>query len=199
MTTSTEGCLNSLKWWWHTSKQVVIRRHIQIISKWCRRLRRRKWWNHPATHPQPVQISPRWQASFLCRSSKAVNHQDPFCMGGTPGGREHWQGGMHWQWRLRWHWRCNWRVHCNFARAVKDAQQEEKYCYHCGSPDHFICNCPLVAASRTDLHLNWKEGMVPKKGAQAPQGKATLLKVPQEGHPRHKMPNTDSLLESHSF
>ena len=24
------------------------------------------------------------------------------------------------------------------ARAVKDAQQEEKHCYHCSSPDHFI-------------------------------------------------------------
>ena len=36
------------------------------------------------------------------------------------------------------------------ARAVKDAQQEEKHCYHCSSPDHFICNCPVLAASRTD-------------------------------------------------
>ena len=26
------------------------------------------------------------------------------------------------------------------ARAVKDAQQEEKCCYHCSSPDHFICD-----------------------------------------------------------
>ena len=40
------------------------------------------------------------------------------------------------------------------AQAVKDAQQEEKCCYHCNSPDQFICNCPLVAASRTDSHLN---------------------------------------------
>ena len=27
------------------------------------------------------------------------------------------------------------------ARAVKDAQTEEKCCYHCSSPEHFICNC----------------------------------------------------------
>ena len=26
----------------------------------------------------------------------------------------------------------------HLARAVKDAQQEEKHCYHCSSLDHFI-------------------------------------------------------------
>ena len=36
------------------------------------------------------------------------------------------------------------------ARAVKDAQQVEKHCYHCGSLDHFIQNCPLVVGSRVD-------------------------------------------------
>ena len=36
------------------------------------------------------------------------------------------------------------------TRAVKDAQQVEKHCYHCGSPDHFICNCPLVVGSRAN-------------------------------------------------
>ena len=53
----------------------------------------------------------------------------------------------------------------HLARAVKDTQQEEKHCYHSSSLDHFICDCPLVAGSRTDLHLNQKEGMAPKKGA----------------------------------
>ena len=33
------------------------------------------------------------------------------------------------------------------ARAVKDAQQWEKHCYHCSSSDHFILDCPLVVAS----------------------------------------------------
>ena len=46
----------------------------------------------------------------------------------------------------------------HFAQAVKDAQQEVKHCYHCSSPEHFICNCLLVKASRTDPHLNQKEG-----------------------------------------
>ena len=40
------------------------------------------------------------------------------------------------------------------ARVVKDAQQEEKCCYHCSSPEHFIHDCPLVKASRMDSHLN---------------------------------------------
>ena len=52
------------------------------------------------------------------------------------------------------------------------------------SPDHFIHDCLLVAVSRTDSHLNWKEKTVPKKGAQAPQGKVTMLKVPQDRTPK---------------
>ena len=40
------------------------------------------------------------------------------------------------------------------ARAVMEAQQDEKHCYHCSSPEHFICECLLVKASRTATHLN---------------------------------------------
>ena len=53
----------------------------------------------------------------------------------------------------------------HLTRAVKDTQQAEKHCYHCSSPDHFICNCPLVAGSRADSPLNHREGMALKKGA----------------------------------
>ena len=42
----------------------------------------------------------------------------------------------------------------HLTRAVKEAQQEEKCCYQCGSPEHFIHDCPLVKASRTDSNLN---------------------------------------------
>ena len=66
----------------------------------------------------------------------------------------------------------------HLTRAVKDAQQAEKCCYPCGSPDHLICNNSLVVGSRADLPLNWREGMAPKKGAQAPQEKVTMPKVP---------------------
>ena len=53
----------------------------------------------------------------------------------------------------------------HLPRVVKDTQQEEKHCYHCVSPEHFIRNCPLLKASRTDSHLNQKEEMALKDGA----------------------------------
>ena len=70
------------------------------------------------------------------------------------------------------------------TRAEKDAKQVEKHCHHCGSPDHFLHDLPLVVGSRADSPLNWREGMAPKKGAQAPQGKVTMLEVPQDGTPQ---------------
>ena len=70
------------------------------------------------------------------------------------------------------------------ARAMKNTQKEEKCCYHCSSLDHFIHDCPLVKALRTDSHLNHKEGTAPKEGAQAPQMKATMPMTPLEGAPK---------------
>ena len=40
----------------------------------------------------------------------------------------------------------------HLATAVKEAQQDEKYCYHYSSLEHFIHECPLVKASRTATH-----------------------------------------------
>ena len=68
-------------------------------------------------------------------------------------------------------------------RAVKETQQEEKCCYHGSSKEHFICKCPLVKITRSATHLNWKEGMVLEKGAQAPQVTMAKPKAPQEGMP----------------
>ena len=51
------------------------------------------------------------------------------------------------------------------ARAVKDTQRDEKCCYHCSSPEHFICNCPLMKVARDKKQLNRKEETVAKKGA----------------------------------
>ena len=64
------------------------------------------------------------------------------------------------------------------ARAVKDAQMEEKCCYHCSSPEHFICNCPLVKTLRENTQLNGKEGMASKKGAQTPPNNSQHAKEP---------------------
>ena len=66
------------------------------------------------------------------------------------------------------------------AWAVKDTQVEEKCCYHCSSPKHFIHNCPLVRASRENMQLNHKEGMTSRKRALTPQMKITMPKNPQE-------------------
>ena len=66
------------------------------------------------------------------------------------------------------------------ARAVKDAQMDEKHCYHCSSPEHFICNCLLMKAARDKKQLNRKEGMVMVKGAWTPLKLANATKSPQQ-------------------
>ena len=65
------------------------------------------------------------------------------------------------------------------ARAVKDAQMDERHCYHCSSPEHFIHNCPLMKTTRDKKHLNGKEGMVMVKGAQTPPKAANAIRSPQ--------------------
>ena len=70
------------------------------------------------------------------------------------------------------------------VRAVKDTQMEEKHWYHCSSLDHFTHDCPLVKASGARSHLNCREGMAPKKEAQAPQTKVTMPNTPQEEVPK---------------
>ena len=66
------------------------------------------------------------------------------------------------------------------ARAVKDAQADEKCCYHCSSPEHFIHNCPLMKTARDKKQLNGKEGMAMVKGAQTPPKLANAAKSPQQ-------------------
>ena len=85
------------------------------------------------------------------------------------------------------------------VRAVKDTQKEEKCCYHCSSLDHFIHDCPLVKASRTNSHLNHNEGMVPKKGAGPLRWKWAHPQHPQRECPRHRAMYTDFLLECWSL
>ena len=66
------------------------------------------------------------------------------------------------------------------ARVVKDAQTDEKHCYHCSSPEHFICNCPLMKTARDKKQLNRKEGTVMTKGAQTPPTTTSAIKSPQK-------------------
>ena len=72
----------------------------------------------------------------------------------------------------------------HLAWAVKDTQVEEKHCYHCSSPKHFIWDCLQVKASNENMQLNCKEGMASRKGAQTPQMKMTMPQNPQEEVPK---------------
>ena len=65
------------------------------------------------------------------------------------------------------------------ARAGKDAQMDEKHCYHCSSPEHFIHNCLLMKTIRDKKQLNGKEGMATMKGAWTPPKKTSAGKSPQ--------------------
>ena len=74
------------------------------------------------------------------------------------------------------------------TRAVKDAQQEKKCCYHCSSLEHFIHECLLVKASRMDSHLNWKEGDDAKECSPGPlKEKQPCQGCPKMGCPRHRV------------
>ena len=70
------------------------------------------------------------------------------------------------------------------ARAVKDAQADEKHCYHCSSPEHSISNCLLVKTSMEKKQLNRKEGMALAKGAQTPLATTSTAKSPQMEAPK---------------
>ena len=69
------------------------------------------------------------------------------------------------------------------ARAVKDAQTDERHCYHCSSPEHFIHNCLLMKTARDKKQLNGKEGMVMVKGAWTPPKAMNAIKSPQKDAP----------------
>ena len=66
------------------------------------------------------------------------------------------------------------------ARVVKDAQTDEKCCYHCSSPEHFIWNCPLMKTARNKKQLNRKERMAMMKGAWTPPTTTSTIKSPQK-------------------
>ena len=74
------------------------------------------------------------------------------------------------------------------VRAVKDAQADEKHCYHCSSPEHFICNCPLVKTSREKKQLNRKEGTALMKEAQTPPATTSTMKSAQAEAPQGVKP-----------
>ena len=66
------------------------------------------------------------------------------------------------------------------ARAVKDAQADEKCCYHCSSPEHFICNCPLVKTSK-EKTVKQEGGDDINEGSLDPSGNDQCHKEPPDG------------------
>ena len=70
------------------------------------------------------------------------------------------------------------------ARPVKDAQANEKCCYHCSSPKHFIHNCPLMESSRDKKQLNGKEGMASMKRVSTSLTTPSAMKSPQTEAPK---------------
>ena len=62
------------------------------------------------------------------------------------------------------------------ARDIKDAQVDEKCCYHCSSPE---ISSIIACSSREKKQSNGKEGTASKKGAQTPPTTANTLKSPQ--------------------
>ena len=110
VTASTVGCLSSFTWWWHTLMQAVMRICIPVISEQHRRLRRRKQWNHPATHHGQYKQALGDELLSSAEAQRQSASHNPLCMAGTPGGRESQQGGIHWQQRPRWHQKHNQRV-----------------------------------------------------------------------------------------
>ena len=69
------------------------------------------------------------------------------------------------------------------ARAVKDAQADEKCCYHCSNPQHFICNCPLVKTSRDKKQFKGKERTALMKGTRTLLTMTSTMKSPQSKAP----------------
>ena len=66
------------------------------------------------------------------------------------------------------------------TRAVKDAQKDEKHCYHCSCPEHFIHNCLLMKTTRDKKQLNWNKGIVMMKGAWTTPTMTSTIKSPQK-------------------
>ena len=67
------------------------------------------------------------------------------------------------------------------ARVMKDAQADEKCCYHCSSPEHFIGNCPLVRTSRDKRQLKWEGWDGNDEGSPDPSNNDKCHAEPSDG------------------
>ena len=66
------------------------------------------------------------------------------------------------------------------VQAVKEAQEEEKHCYHCSSPKHFIHDCLLVRTPRENtVKLQGGDGI--EEGIPDPSGENNNAQEPPGG------------------
>ena len=82
------------------------------------------------------------------------------------------------------------------VRAMKDTQVEEKHCYHCSIPKHFICNCLLVRASRENMQLNCKRGWHQERESRPLRWRWQCPRTPRKSFLRCNKTHVDSILES---
>ena len=180
MTASMVDYQNGLRPWWPTWRPAHRKRPILTIYRPHRKQKKKTPWNYPKTKqqitlPNQKQLSssplqklkgthPAVKTPTAClahleeESAKKDEEVDSEDHDGIDSVTEEFMVCL--------------------ARAVKDTQMEEKHCYHCSSLEHFIHDCPLAKALKADLHLNCKMGTAPKKGAQTPQTKVTIPRVP---------------------
>ena len=71
----------------------------------------------------------------------------------------------------------------HLVRAMKDAQVEEKHCYHCSSLEHFIHDCPLVK-HQEQIHIKLQGGDGTKEGSLGPSDKSDYAQSPPGGGPQ---------------
>ena len=69
----------------------------------------------------------------------------------------------------------------HLARAIKDAQMEEKCCYRCSSPEHFTHNCLLIKTLRENKQLNGQGGDGDEEGSPDPSNNSQCVKEPPDG------------------
>ena len=69
----------------------------------------------------------------------------------------------------------------HLAQVMKDAQVEEKCCYHCSSPKHFIQDCPLVRVSKREYTVKLQGGDSIEEGSPDPSDENDNVQEPQGG------------------
>ena len=72
----------------------------------------------------------------------------------------------------------------HLARAVKDNQTEEKCCYHCSSPEHFIRNCPLMKTFERKATVKQQGGDSIKEGSLDPSNNSYHAEESPDGGPQ---------------